>query len=80
LAFPSVNSIFENLLNFPFFLSSGIHGDWFFRTGFREAWESFEVWSEVDLKVAAMNPRVDALHDRRDVEFVVIVSIRSFGD
>jgi len=30
--------------------------------------------------VAAMNPRVDALHDRREVEFVVIVSIRSYGD
>jgi len=29
---------------------------------------------------AAMNPRVDALHNEREVEFVVIVSIRSFGD
>jgi len=30
--------------------------------------------------VAGMNSRVDVLHDSREVEFVVIVCIRSFGD
>jgi len=47
---------------------------------FREVWKSLEVWWEIDSKVAAMNTWVEALHDRREVEFVVIVSIRSFGD
>ena len=45
-----------------------------------ESWERFEVWSEVDSKVAAMDPRVDALHDWREVDFVVIVFIWSFRD
>jgi len=80
LAFLSLNLIFKNLFNFSFFLSLGIEGDWLCGAGFREVWESFEVWSEVDSKVAVMNPRVDGLHDRRAVEFVVIVSIRSFAD
>jgi len=52
----------------------------FFGAGFREAWESFEVWSEVDSKECVMNPRVDALNDSRKVEFVVIVSLRFSGD
>jgi len=76
----SVNLIFDNLFNFSFFSSRGIDGDWFFGDGFREAWESLEVWSEGDSKVAAMDPGVDALHDGGEVDFVVIVCIRSFRD
>ena len=30
--------------------------------------------------MAVMNPRVDTLHDGREVEFVVVVFVRSFGD
>ena len=76
--FPALDSILENFFNFPFLLSRGIDGDWFFAGGFREAWEGVEVWSEVDSKVTAVDPRVYALHDRREVEFVVIVFVRAF--
>jgi len=34
----------------------------------------------VDSKVAAMNPRVDTLHNGTEVKFVVNVSFRSFRD
>ena len=78
LAFLAINSIFENFFNFLFLLSRGINGNWFFGGGFREAWKGFEVWSEVDSKVAAMDPGVYALNDGREVEFVVIVFVRSF--
>ena len=78
LAFLAIDSIFENLFNFPFLLSRGIDGDRFFGGGFRESWEGFEVWSEIDSKVTAVDPGVDALHDGREVEFVVIVFVRSF--
>ena len=49
-----------------------------FGGGFRKSWEGFEVWSEVDSKVAGMDSGVDALHDGRKVDFVVIVFIWSF--
>ena len=78
LAFLAMDSIFENLFNFPFLLSRGIDGDWFFGGGFWEAWEGFEVWSWVDSEVTAVDPWVDALHDGREVEFVVIVFVRAF--
>ena len=42
------------------------------------SWEGFQVRSEVDSMVAAMDPRVDALHDGREVDFVVIVFVCSF--
>ena len=77
LAFLAIDSIFENLFNFPFLLSRGIDGDRFFGGGFRESWEGFGVWSEVDSKVTAVDPGVDALHYGREVEFVVIVFVRS---
>ena len=48
LAFLPIDSIFENFFNFPFLLSRGIDGNWFFGGGFRESWEGFDVWSEVD--------------------------------
>ena len=38
LAFLAIDSNFENRFNFPFLLSRGIDGDWFFRDRFREAW------------------------------------------
>ena len=69
-AFVAIDSIFENLVNFPFLLSSGIDPDRFFGGGFRKSWESIEIWSKVDSKMAAMDPRVYALHDGREVEFV----------
>ena len=78
LAFLEIDSILENFCNFPFLLSRGIDGDRFFGGGFRETWEGFEIWSEVYSKVAAMDPRVYALHDGREVEFVVIVFVRAF--
>ena len=78
LAFLAIDSVLENLFNFPFFLSRGIDGDRFFGGGFRESWEGCEVWSEVDSKVTAVDPRVYALHDGREVEFVVIVFVRAF--
>ena len=78
LTFLAIDSILENLFNFPFLLSRGIDGDRFFGDGFRESWEGFEVWSEVDSKVTAVDPGVDALHDGREVEFVVIVFVRAF--
>ena len=56
----SIHSIFGNYFDFLYFLSRGINGNWFFGAGFRETWEGFEVWSEVDSKVAAMDPRVNA--------------------
>ena len=80
LAFLSIDSIFEDLFNFPFLLSRGIDRDGLFGGRFRETWEGFEVWSEVDSKMAAVYPRVDALHDGREVKFVVIVIVRSFAD
>ena len=49
-----------------------------FGTGFRQAGESFVVWYEVDSEVAAMKPRVDVLHDGKEVECVVIVFVRYF--
>jgi len=79
LAFHSINSILENLFYFPSFWSSGIEVDWFFGARFRETWGSYEVWSVVDWKMAVINPSVDALQARREVEFVVIVSIWFFG-
>ena len=78
LAFLAIDSIFENLFNFPFLLSRGIDGDWFFEGGFWDAREGFEVWSEVDSEMAAVDPRVYTLHDGREVEFVVIMFVRSF--
>ena len=78
LAFLAIDLILENLFSFLFLLSRGIDGDWFFGGRFREAWEGFEVWSKVDSKVAAMDPRMYALHDEREVEFVVIVFVRAF--
>ena len=78
LAFLAIDSILETLFNFAFLLSRGIDGDWFFEGGFWEAWEGFEVWSKIDSKVAAMDPRVYALHDGREVEFVVFVFVRAF--
>ena len=78
LAFLAIDSILENLFNFPLLLSRGIDGDRFFEGGFREAWEGFEIWSEIDSKMAAMNLRVYALHDGREVEFIVIVFVRAF--
>ena len=78
LAFLAIDSILEILFNFPFLLSRDIDADWLFGGGFRETWEGLEVWSKVDSKVAAMDPRVYALHDGREVEFVVIVFVRSF--
>ena len=78
LAFLAIDSILENFFNFPFLLSRGIDGDRFFGGGFRETWEGLEVWSKVDSKVTAMDPRVNALHDGREVELVVIMFIRSF--
>ena len=48
LGFLAVDSIFENLLNFLFLLSRGINGNWFFGGGFKESWEGFKIWSEVD--------------------------------
>ena len=78
LAFLAIDSILENFFNFPFPLSRGIDGDWFFGGGFRESCEGFGIRSEVDSEVAAMNPRVYALHDGREVEFVVIVFVRAF--
>ena len=78
LAFLAIDSIFENLFNFPFLLSRGIDGDRFFGGGFRESWEGFEIRSKIDPKMAAMDPRVYALHDGREVEFVVIVFVGSF--
>ena len=78
LAFLAIDWIFENLFNFPFLLSRGVDGDRFSGGGFREAWKGFEVWSEVDSKVAAIDLRVYALHDGREVEFVVIVFVRAF--
>ena len=78
LMFLAIDSILENLFNFPFLLSRGIDGDRFFGGGFREAWEGFGVWSEIDPKVAAMDPRVYAMHDGREVEFVVVAFVRPF--
>ena len=78
LAFLAIDSVFENFFNFSFLLSRGIDCDRFFGGGFREDWEGFEIWSEVDSEVAAIDPRVYALHDGREVEFVVIVFVRSF--
>ena len=78
LAFLAIDSIFENLFNFPIHWSRGIDGDWFFGGGFREAWECFEIWSKVDSKVTVMDPRVYALHDGREVQLVVILFVRAF--
>ena len=78
MAFLSIDSIFENFFNFPFFLSRGINGKRFLGGGLRESWEGLEVWSEINAEVAAMDPRVDAMHDRREVDFVVIVFVWSF--
>ena len=78
LAFLAIDLIFENLFNFPFLLSRGFDGDWFIGGGFQEAWESFEVWSKIDSKGAVIDPRGYALHDGREVEFVVIVLVRAF--
>jgi len=80
LALLLVNSIFQNLFNFSYFLSRGIDGDRFFGPGLREAGESFEVWSVVDLKMAARNPLVDAWHYRGEVGLVVVLAIRFFRD
>ena len=78
LVFLAIDSIIENLFNFPFLLSSGINGNRFFRGGLMESWEGLEVWSEINAEVAAMDPRVDALHDGSEVDFVIIVFVRSF--
>ena len=78
LAFLAIDLIVENLFNFPFFLSYTINGNSFFGGRIGESWEGLEVWSEINSKVAAMDPRVQAFHDRWKVEFVVIVFVRSF--
>ena len=80
LAFSAIDSIFENLFNFPFLLSSGINGNMFFGGGLRESWEGLEVWSAINAGVAAMVPRVDTLHDWREIDFEVIVFVWSFRD
>ena len=78
MAFLSIYSLIRNLFNFLFFLSKGIDGNRFFGGRLRESWEGLEVWSEINTEVAAMDPRVDALHDRREVDFVVVVFVWSF--
>ena len=60
------------------FLSRAIDGDRFFGGGFKESWEGFGVWSDVDSKVTAEDPRVNTLHDGREVEFVAVMFVRSF--
>ena len=80
LAFLAIDPILENFFNLPFLLSRGIHAKSFFGGGFREFWEGFKIWSKIYSKMAAMDPRVNALHDGREVEFVVIVLLRAFKD
>ena len=49
-----------------------------FGGGLRESWEGLEIWSEINAEVTAMDPGVDTLHDRREIDFVVIVFVWSF--
>ena len=80
LAFVAIHSIFENLFNFPFLLFSGIDADRFFGGGFRKSWESFGIWSKVDSKMAAMDPRVMPCMMGGMLSMLVIVFVWAFKE